>query len=87
MGGSTTGIMQMIYFSSLVWTLIAAMIAIPVSWLYLRSWLKGYAVRIDNYWWVFLCSLAIILFFQTLITLGKARKTARMDPVKSLRYE
>lgn len=86
-GGSTREMMTLIYTSTLKWTLIASSLAIPLSWLYLKQWLNGYAVRISIYWWIFACSIMVVLFFQSLITLGKTRRTARRNPVEALRYE
>ena len=87
MGGSTGEMMTIIYTSTLKWTLIAAVLAIPLSLLYLKGWLSDYAVRIQLYWWIFAASILMVVLFQSLITLGKTRKTARRNPVEALRYE
>lgn len=87
MGGSTTQMMSLIYSSTLKWTLLAAAVAVPLSWLYLDGWLNDYAVRIPLYWWIFVCSIALVVVFQSLITLGQTWKTARRNPVEALRYE
>jgi len=87
MGGSIREMMTLIYISTLKWTLIASVLAVPLSWLYLKQWLGDYAVRIPLYWWIFVCSILVVLLFQSLITLGQTRKTARRNPVEALRYE
>ncbi len=87
MGGSTTRMMTLIYTSTLKWTAIATLIAVPLSWLYLNKWLNDYSVRITQYWWIFVCSVLLIVIFQTVITLGQTWKTARRNPVEALRYE
>jgi len=87
MGGNTREMMILVYASTLKWTLIASVLAIPLSLLYLRAWLSDYAVRIQIYWWIFVSSILIVVLFQTIITLGKTRKTARRNPVEALRYE
>jgi putative ABC transport system permease protein len=87
MGGSTYQMMTMIYASTLKWTLIASVLAIPLALLYMRGWLSDYAVRIPLYWWIFACSILLVVLFQTLITLGQTRRTAQRDPVEALRYE
>ena len=87
MGGNTAQMMTMIYTSTLQWTLIASVLAIPLALIYLKAWLNDYAVRIPLYWWIFAGSIVLVVFFQSLITLGQTRKTARRNPVEALRYE
>ncbi len=87
MGGNTSEMMVLVYTSTLKWTLIGSVLAIPLSQLYLSSWLSDYAVRIPVYWWIFAASILMVVLFQSLITLGKTRKTARRNPVEALRYE
>ncbi len=87
MGGSTAKMMMLIYASTLKWTLIASVVAVPLSWIYLENWLNDYAMRIPLYWWVFAGSITLVVLFQTVITLGRTRRTARRNPVEALRYE
>lgn len=87
MGGNTREMMILVYTSTLKWTLIASILAIPLSLLYLRAWLSDYAVRIPIFWWIFVSSILIVILFQTIITLGKTRRTARRNPIEALRYE
>jgi len=87
MGGSTREMMILVYTSTLQWTLLGSVLAIPLSLLYLRSWLSDYAVRIPVHWWIFVSSILAVIVFQSLITLGQTRQTARRNPVEALRYE
>ncbi len=67
--------------------LVAFLIAAPLGWLAMRSWLEDFAYRIDLSWWIFILagisSLAIALFTLSY----EAFKTAVTNPVKSLRSE
>ncbi len=66
---------------------IAAAIAIPVSWYVSNKWLEGYAFRIQTDWWVFASASAMVLFLA-IFTIGfQAIKAAMANPVKSLRTE
>lgn len=87
MGGSTKEMITLIYASTLKWTLLASVLAVPLSLLYLREWLNDYAFRIPLYWWIFAGSIILVVLFQTLITLGQTRRTAQRNPVEALRYE
>jgi putative ABC transport system permease protein len=87
MGGSTREMIVMIYISTLQWTVIASLISLPLSWLYLDEWLNGYVARIPLYWWIFVSSILLVFLFETLITLGQTWKAARRNPVDALRYE
>ena len=87
MGGTTRDMMVMIYRSSLLWTVLASVISLPLCWIYMNHWLNDYAARIPLYWWIFAGSVLLVLGFETLITLGQTWKTARRNPADSLRYE
>jgi len=86
-GGSAGEMILMIYKSTLQWTIIASLIALPFCWMYLNKWLNGYVVRIPLYWWIFAGSILLVFLIETLITLGQTWKAARKNPVDALRYE
>jgi len=86
-GGSTGEMILMIYKSTLQWTVIASLIALPFCWMYMDKWLNGYVVRIPLYWWIFAGSIMAVFLLESLITLGKTWKAARKNPVDALRYE
>jgi putative ABC transport system permease protein len=87
MGGSTSDMITMIYKSTLLWTVIASVMALPLCWMYLNKWLNGYVVRIPLYWWIFVSSILLVLLLETMITLGQTWKAASRNPVDALRYE
>ncbi|HXD78012.1 MAG TPA: FtsX-like permease family protein, partial [Puia sp.] len=67
--------------------LIALVIAIPVSWSVMHSWLQDFAYRIAMEWWVFALGGALALLIA-LGTVGvQALRAASAKPVKSLRSE
>ena len=67
--------------------LIALVIAIPVSWTVMHSWLQDFAYRIPIQWWVFLLGGALAVLIA-LATVGfQALRAASANPVKSLRSE
>ncbi len=87
LGGSTSGILVIVYSNSVVWTLVASLAAVPISYLYLRHWLENFVEKTSLSWWIFLTGLIIVLVVEILITIGHTWKETRKNPVESLRYE
>ena len=67
--------------------LIAFVIAVPLTWWFMNSWLEKYAYRINiSIWWFGIVGLVILLL--TLIVVSVNTMSAAMrNPVKSLRTE
>jgi putative ABC transport system permease protein len=71
----------------LKWILAAYILACPAAWLIMHRWLQDFAFRIPLYWWIFtLAGLAAFLISILTVTLQIIR-VARLNPVRSLRYE
>jgi len=87
LGGSTPRMLSLIYSNTLKWTIVAALIAIPLSYFVLYKWLQNYAVKVTLGWELFLQGILIILVLQALITFGQTWRAANRNPVDSLRYE
>jgi predicted permease len=66
---------------------IAMIIAIPVSWWAINSWLKSFAYRIDISWIIFLMACGTALLIALLTVSYESVKAAIANPVKSLRSE
>jgi putative ABC transport system permease protein len=66
---------------------IAIIIATPVAWFAMHSWLQAFAYRINLSWWVFIAAgvMAIVIAFATISF--QSIKAAIANPVKSLRSE
>ena len=72
----------------IVWlVLIAFLISAPLSWLAMNTWLSGFAYRIDIGIGTILAAGAVSLLCALGTVSFQAFKAARLDPVKSLRYE
>ena len=72
-------------FSKLV--IIAAVITSPIAWKFINDYLERYPYRTDVAWWILpLTGIAALLL--TLIIVGaQAIRSARTNPVTSLRNE
>ncbi len=66
---------------------VAILVASPLAWWLMRSWLELFEYRIDIKWWVF-ATAGIASVLIALATVGyQAVKAATANPVKSLRSE
>ncbi len=66
---------------------IAILIAIPVAWFAMNSWLQAFAYRINIAWWVFVVAGIIAVFIAFITISFQSIKAALTNPVKSLRSE
>lgn len=67
--------------------LIANVIAWPLAYFIMRSWLQRYAYRTEFSFLVFLAAMLIALFVAILSVSYQAMRVARANPADSLRYE
>ena len=67
--------------------LIATVIAIPVAWFAINSWLKSFAYRVSADWVVFLTAPLAALVIAWITVSYESVKAAVANPVKSLRTE
>jgi putative ABC transport system permease protein len=67
--------------------LYAGLIAIPIAYFLLRSWLNDYAFHIEIGAWFFLLPVSLILAIALLTVLYQSVKAAIANPVESLRTE
>jgi len=87
LGAGVTKIVILLSKDYIILVGIAALIAFPLAWYAMSSWLDTFAYSISIQWWMFVIA-AIIAFCITSFTLGlQAVKSALANPVKSLRTE
>lgn len=87
LGASVTALTGLLAKDFLQLVIASCIIAFPVAWWLMNSWLKDYAYRTTIQWWIFaLTGIAALLI--ALITVSfQAIKAAIANPVKSLRIE
>jgi putative ABC transport system permease protein len=69
------------------WVILANIIAWPVAYYFMTSWLQNFAYRIDLSVWIFIISGLAALLIALLVVSYQAIKAAIANPVDSLRYE
>ncbi len=67
--------------------LIASVIAIPLAWWAMNTWLQDFEYRVSIGWWVFAAAAIITLAVALVTVSSQAIKAAFINPVKSLRSE
>lgn len=67
--------------------LIAVVIAIPLAWFAINSWLKGFAYRVNADWIIFLVASLSALIIAWITVSYESIKAAVVNPVKALRTE
>lgn len=87
LGASVANLWRLLSAEFVLLVLLSSIIAAPIAYYYLNSWLANYDYRITISWKVFALSSAIALLI-TLVTVSfQAIKAARANPVTSLRTE
>ncbi|GAB3529428.1 ABC transporter permease [Pontibacter brevis] len=87
LGASITSIVYMLSKDFLRLVLIANLIALPLSWYLMDSWLSDYAFRTELSWWIFAAAFLSTIVIAMLTLSFHAVKTAVTNPVTSLRTE
>jgi len=87
LGASVTGIAALLSKDFVRLVAISILIATPIAWWAMHSWLQGYRYRIDISWLTFLLAGSIAMLIALLTVSFQAIKAAVANPVKSLRTE
>ena len=87
LGASVPRVVLLLTKQFLLWVLLANIIAWPVAYVAMRSWLDNYPFRTSLGLPLFLLSAAAALVIAMLTVSFQAVRAARVNPVDSLRYE
>jgi ABC-type antimicrobial peptide transport system permease subunit len=69
------------------WVLVSFIVAMPVSYFLIYSWLKNYAYKTAISWWVFVLAGVIAVIISIITVGGQSWKASRKNPIEALRYE
>lgn len=87
LGATTQSIIALLSKEILRLILIAFALALPIVWWSAAQWLRNFAYRIPVTWWGFLMAGALAIVVALLTVTLQSMRSARMEPVKSLRSE
>lgn len=83
-------------YNSVLWGLVAEfmkmigvafVIAVPVAWYLMHTWLNGYSYRIGLHWWIFAVAGLFTALIAVLSVLWQAVHAARTNPAIELKKE
>jgi len=87
LGASIANITGMLSREFLILVTLSFVIASPIAWLLMHSWLQTFAFRIAIHGWVFALTAAISILIALVTVSFQSVKAASANPVKSLRSE
>lgn len=86
--GASAGSVFGLLSKEFVWlVLIALLVASPLAWLAMNSWLRNYAYHTAISWWIFVLAGALALAIALVTVSFQAMRAALANPVRSLRAE
>lgn len=85
LGASVSGIATLMAGDFIKLVLIAVVIASPVAWYAMHTWLQGFQYRIQIGGWIFLAAGSIAIMIALATVSYQAIRSAVSNPVKSLR--
>jgi putative ABC transport system permease protein len=87
LGASTRDVLALLVGQFLRPVLLANLVAWPLAWLVMQSWLSGFDQRIGLSPLYFLAATLLSLTIAVATVVGQALAVARAEPAKALRYE
>ena len=87
LGASEFGIIRLLSADFTRMVIMAIVIALPISYFIAKSWLEGFAYRIDLEWWFFI-GAGLMALLIAWFTIGlQTVKAARVNPTECLKDE
>ena len=87
LGANVFNIMGLLSKNFLAMVLVASLIAIPIAWWAMNSWLNDFPYRVNLSLWIFGIAVIVALLIAFITVSFQSVKAATANPVKSLRTE
>ncbi|MFN7120347.1 MAG: ABC transporter permease, partial [Saprospiraceae bacterium] len=87
LGANVFDIVTLLSKDFLLLVVIAAVVATPLAWWTMNSWLADFSYRISIQWWVFAVGLLLAVLVAMVTVSLQAIKAAVANPVESLKNE
>ncbi|MEQ9289891.1 MAG: FtsX-like permease family protein [Cyclobacteriaceae bacterium] len=87
LGASLQAIFQLLTLNFLKLVLISLVVAVPIGWYIMQTWLDDFEYRIDIHWDVFVLSGVMVVFIALITVSFESVKAAIINPANGLRSE
>jgi putative ABC transport system permease protein len=87
LGASVENVVVLLSRDFIKLVLIAMLIATPLSWYGMHSWLQNFAYHVDVEWWVFVVAGAMAVLIALFTVSFQSIRAALVNPVQSLKSE
>lgn len=87
LGASVPGIVRLFNKEFVFLVIVANLLAWPIAWLAMHTWLQDFAYRIEIGWWIFALAGGLALLIAMVTVSSQAIKAALANPVEALRFE
>ena len=87
MGATTFQLWSLLSKDFIVLVLCSCVVAVPLAWHFLNSWLAGYEYRTAMQWWDFAIAILITLCVTLCTVSYQTIKAAMTNPADTLRFE
>jgi len=86
-GAKTSEVMILLNKDFAKWVVISIVIATPITWYVMNSWLENFAYKTELSWWIFALAGLLALGIALLTVSWQSWRAATRNPVEALRYE
>ncbi|HTQ29353.1 MAG TPA: ABC transporter permease [Puia sp.] len=87
LGASVTGIATLLSKDFVMLVVISILVASPIAWWAMQTWLAGYNYHIGLSWWIFVLAGFLAILIALITVSFQAIRAALANPIKSLRTE
>jgi putative ABC transport system permease protein len=87
LGSTTSEILAMFNTRYIKILTICFVVAVPVAWYTIDSWLQSFAYKTPVYWWVFALSFLVVTMITTATVTFQSWRVANANPVDSIKTE
>jgi putative ABC transport system permease protein len=86
-GGSVQQILKLLTREFIRWVIIANLIAWPLAWYFMHTWLQHFAYQTNIAWWIFALSAIFSLLIALITVSWQSIRATMKNPVEALRWE
>ena len=87
LGATVFSLWQLMSTEFVLLVFVSLIIAMPLAWYFMNSWIQGYQYRAALSWWIFACTGIGALLITLLTVSYQSIHAALINPVKGLRSE